>query len=232
MKFCVSRPTIKMNASVSTAPRPGRWKPNRRSGCHDSGSSKQRLVHGADHEPQHPQVMASGTSTSRPVRNTDFNVVFFVVIYTAGRPPRARGPVWQVCRPGGRSSSCVRSAARAIGSRRRRSPLRVTRCRTMVACPARASRHSTWMHPSMRSRYRTSRRNQWRRLRISRRRRCAVAVRSCRPSRRWRRASAQRLAAAIAAAEIRDIPAGALQLETGGSHLLGEMCLSRTRDIG
>ena len=33
-------------------------------------------------------VMASGTSTSRPVANTDFNVVFLVVIYTAGRPPR------------------------------------------------------------------------------------------------------------------------------------------------
>ena len=59
------------------------------------------------------KVMASGTSTSRPVANTDFNVVFLVVIYTAGRPPRLDFTVWLVRRPmlrrGFRADICVRT---------------------------------------------------------------------------------------------------------------------------
>ena len=55
MKFCVNSPTTKMKASVSTAPRPGRRKPNRRSGCHARGSSSSVWSIVPMIEPEHPQ---------------------------------------------------------------------------------------------------------------------------------------------------------------------------------
>ena len=76
MKFCVASPTTKMNASVSTAPIPGRWKPSIRSGCHDSGNRSKVWSIVPMMRPSTHSVIASGTRTSRPVRNTDFRVVF------------------------------------------------------------------------------------------------------------------------------------------------------------
>src|ERR1700754_4665963 len=89
MKFCVNNPTTKMKASVSTAPRPGRRKPNRFSGRQACGNSSSVWSIVPMMRPSTHSVMARGTSTSRPVRNTDLSVVFFVVIGFA-RNPRGR----------------------------------------------------------------------------------------------------------------------------------------------